>query len=85
VVGASQNPIFSFPLASAFWNSLRFHIGLSPVRLHWDELIALFRSGRLNPERVVTHHMGLSEGSEAYRLFNAREDGIIKIVLNPGE
>jgi threonine dehydrogenase-like Zn-dependent dehydrogenase len=85
VVGASQNPNFSFPLASAFWNGLRFQIGLSPVRLYWDELIALIQAGRLKPERVVTHHMGLLEGPKAYLLFNAREEGVIKIVMVPGK
>ena len=82
VVGASQNPDFSFPMASAFWNGLRFHIGLSPVRSYWDELILLIQSGRLKPERVVTHHMALSEGGTAYEIFDARKDGAIKIVLD---
>ena len=82
VVGASQNPDFSFPMASAFWNGLRFHTGLCPVRLYWDELILLIQSGRLKPERVVTHHMGLSEGEKAYSLFDSLKDGVIKIVLD---
>jgi threonine dehydrogenase-like Zn-dependent dehydrogenase len=83
VVGAAQSNDFSFPMGFAFWRNLRFHIGLCQVRLFWDELIPLVQAGRLKPERVVTHHMGLSEGEEAYRLFDARKAGVIKIILDP--
>jgi threonine dehydrogenase-like Zn-dependent dehydrogenase len=27
--------------------------------------------------------MGLSEAAEAYRLFDAREDGVVKVLLDP--
>jgi threonine dehydrogenase-like Zn-dependent dehydrogenase len=32
---------------------------------------------------VVTHHLGLSDGPEAYRLFASRADGVGKVVLDP--
>ena len=47
------------------------------------ELIALVRSGRLHPERQISHRMKLSEGTEAYRLFDRREAGTLKMVLEP--
>jgi threonine dehydrogenase-like Zn-dependent dehydrogenase len=43
----------------------------------------LVRSGRLHPERQITHRMNLSDGKEAYRIFDKREDGVLKIVLKP--
>ena len=27
--------------------------------------------------------MGLSEATEAYRIFDAREDGVLKVLLDP--
>ncbi len=36
-----------------------------------------------SPERVITHRMALSDGAEAYRMFDAREDGVMKVVLTP--
>jgi threonine dehydrogenase-like Zn-dependent dehydrogenase len=27
--------------------------------------------------------MGLSEAAEGYRIFNAREDGVLKVLLDP--
>jgi threonine dehydrogenase-like Zn-dependent dehydrogenase len=41
------------------------------------------QSGRLRPERYISHRMPLSEGAEAYRLFEAREAGALKMVLVP--
>jgi threonine dehydrogenase-like Zn-dependent dehydrogenase len=28
--------------------------------------------------------LGLSEGAEAYRLFDGRREGVMKVVLDPG-
>jgi threonine dehydrogenase-like Zn-dependent dehydrogenase len=47
------------------------------------ELIALVRSGRLRPERTISHRMKLSDGAEAYRLFDRREAGTLKMILEP--
>ena len=60
----------------------RFRIALCSVQSHWDELIPLVRSGRLNPERFISHRMSLSDGAEAYRLFDAKEDGAMKMVMS---
>ena len=43
----------------------------------------LIQGGRLHPERYITHQMPLSQGAEAYRLFDAREAGALKMVLTP--
>jgi threonine dehydrogenase-like Zn-dependent dehydrogenase len=68
-------------MAAAFFRSLTFRIGTCSVPEHWPELIPLIQQGRLHPERFITHTMPLSEGAEAYRLFDAREDGALKMVL----
>jgi len=39
--------------------------------------------GRLHPETIVTHTFPLSQGPEAYALFNSRADGVSKVVLDP--
>jgi threonine dehydrogenase-like Zn-dependent dehydrogenase len=47
----------------------------------WPALIPLVQSGRLKPERYISHTMPLSDGAEAYRLFDSREAGALKMVL----
>jgi threonine dehydrogenase-like Zn-dependent dehydrogenase len=48
----------------------------------WPHLIPLLQHGRLKAEGLFSHTMDLSEGAEAYRLFDAREDNVVKIMMN---
>ncbi len=84
VVGVSQNMKFQFPMALAMVRSLTFRIGLCPIQSFWPELVPLVQAGRIRPERVITHRMTLAQGAEAYRVFDAREDGVMKVLLSPG-
>lgn len=81
VVGVNLTPAFQFPMALAFVKNLTFRIGTCSVQCHWPELIPLIQGGRLHPERFISHRMPLSEGAEAYRLFDARVAGALKMVL----
>lgn len=83
VIGVNTNPTVPFPMVQALMKDLTFRVGLVPVPELWPALIPLVASGRLQPERVFTHRMGLSEGKEAYRRFDAREDGVLKVLLDP--
>eukprot|EP00913_Durusdinium_trenchii_P004955 g4601.t1 len=82
VIGVNQSMDFQFPMGLAFIKGLTFRISACSVQCHWDELISLIRGDRLHPEMVITHRMGLSEGPEAYRLFDTKEDGALKMVLS---
>jgi len=57
--------------------NLTVRAGVCPVGEMWPTLLPLINSGRIKGEGIFTHHFDLSEGAEAYRLFNAREDGVI--------
>ncbi len=83
VIGVNQDRKFDFPMARAFAMGLTFRIGTCSVQETWPELIPLLQSGRLKPERVISHRLSLSDGAEAYRMFDAREDGALKMVLTP--
>lgn len=80
-IGVSQTMDFKFPMALAMTKGLTFRIALCSVQSHWPELIALLRAGKLHPEKFITHTMPLSEGAEAYRMFDAKENGALKMVL----
>src|SRR5262245_2886429 len=82
-IGVNQTRNFNFPMASFFGRGLTFRSGLCSVPEHLPELVPLVQGGRLRPERFISHRMPLSEGAEAYRLFAAREDGALKMVLQP--
>ncbi len=83
VVGVNQNTHFDCNMALMQVRSLSFHIGLCSVQAELPALIPLVQSGRIPTTEMVSHHMGLSEGAEAYRRFAAREDDVRKIMLDP--
>lgn len=83
VIGVNQSRNFDFPMGVSFMKNLTFRIGTCSVPKWWPELIPLIQGGRLRPERYITHQMPLSQGAEAYRLFDAREAGALKMVLTP--
>ncbi|MEM9668591.1 MAG: alcohol dehydrogenase catalytic domain-containing protein [Pseudomonadota bacterium] len=82
-IGVNQSMDFQFPMALAFVKGLTFRTGTCSVPEYWRELIPLVNAGKLKPEKTISHRMALSEGTEAYRMFNAREDGALKMVLIP--
>ena len=81
VIGVNQTRKFELDMAVAFMKGLSFTIGTCSVQRYWPELISLIRGGRLHPERFITHVLPLSEGDKAYRLFDAREKGALKMVM----
>lgn len=83
VIGVQQSRRFAFPLERAFAAGLTFRVGTCSVPEELPALFPLVQSGRLRPERYVSHRLPLSEGAEAYRLFEAREAGALKMVLTP--
>ena len=80
VLGVLQ-PDTPVPFQMAQAKSVSLHPGLAGVVDSWAELIPLVCGGRIKGEGVFTHQMPLSEGAEAFRMFEAREDGVIKIMM----
>ena len=58
--------------------------GQCPVQKYWKQLLEMVEEGVLKPEMVITHHMPLEEAAKAYKMFNEKEDGCMKVVLKPG-
>lgn len=83
VIGVQQSRRFPFPLERAFAGGLTFRIGTCSVPEELPALFPLVASGRLKPERYISHRLPLSQGAEAYRMFEARQAGALKMVLVP--
>ncbi|MGE3142675.1 MAG: alcohol dehydrogenase catalytic domain-containing protein [Hyphomonadaceae bacterium] len=87
-VGVSEQLTIPFPILTALRKGLEFHTGVCSIQEQLPALMNLLESGRLDGAklaRVFTHRMGLSEGAAAYALFNARADGVRKIMLDPAK
>ena len=81
VIGVQQSRRYAFPLERAFAAGLTFRIGTCSVPEEWPALFPLVQSGRLKPERYISHVLPLSEGAAAYASFDARTEGTLKMVL----
>jgi len=83
VIGANVNLALPIPMAIALLRSLTLRVPLASLPSTWDSLIPLIVAGRLQPESVFTHHMGLSEAPKAYDIFERHADGVLKVLLDP--
>ncbi|WP_224390020.1 alcohol dehydrogenase catalytic domain-containing protein [Pseudonocardia sp. ICBG1293] len=82
-VGVSRTGAFPFRMEAAQTKELEFAIGLCSAQRELPVLVALAAAGRLAPDWLVTHRLGLSEGPAAYAVLAGRTDGVGKVVLEP--
>ncbi len=80
-IGLPQADV-TLPLMSILYKNATIRAGVAPVTLMWQSLVPLLQQGRLKAEGLFSHTMDLSDGTEAYRLFDARDDNVVKIMLN---
>lgn len=82
VYGGAATPI---PMLTIFDKQLTIRAGQCNVR-HWDQDIIPYVEDSADPLGVtdlVTHRLPLDQAPEAYRMFQKKEDGCIKVVLQP--
>jgi alcohol dehydrogenase len=86
VVGISEQFTIPFPIKTGLYKNMEFHTGICSAQAEVPHLIRALESGKLSGkalEKLFTHRMGLSRGTEAYAFFNERRDGVLKIALDP--
>jgi len=81
VVALYDNPQ-CLPLPEMYGKNLTFKTG-GVDGCRCGEILELIESGKINTEPLITHTMKLSEINEAYRIFENKLDGVIKIAIEP--
>ena len=71
------------PLGALMNKSLTIKTGQTHVHRYVPELLDHIRSGRIDPSFVVTHRLPLSQAPHGYKIFREKQDGCIKVVLDP--
>lgn len=79
-IGLPQ-PDVQLPMLKVLYKDITIRAGVASVIDQWPHLIPLLQHGRVKAEGLFSHHMSLSEGTEAYRIFDAREEDVIKIMM----
>lgn len=75
----------NFPLGQIFDKGIVLKGGQAPAHKHIDKLLEYVVQGRVKLDDIITHRLPLSEISHAYEIFKKREDGCVKVVLDPWE
>lgn len=55
--------------------------GQAPVHKYWRELLDQIQTGRLDPTIMLSHRIDLEDVAKVYRLFDAKEDGLMKVFV----
>jgi threonine dehydrogenase-like Zn-dependent dehydrogenase len=71
------------PLGALMNKGLTIKTGQTHVHRYVPALLDRIRKGEIDPSFVVTHRIPLSDAARGYEMFRAKQDGCIKVVLDP--
>lgn len=71
------------PLGALMNKGLTIKTGQTHVHRYIPKLLNHIRNGDIDPSFVVTHRVPLTQAAEAYTIFREKQDGCIKVVLDP--
>lgn len=74
-------PSATLPVMDLLRKRVTLRAGIAPVSSMWAGLVPLLQEGRLKAENVFSHSLPLSQGRTAYDMFDRRENGVLKIML----
>ena len=81
VYGGAADPM---PMMQMFDKQIALRMGQANVRRWVDELMPLLsEDDPLGVDSFASHHVPLEDAPHAYEIFQKKEDGAFKVVLNP--
>jgi threonine dehydrogenase-like Zn-dependent dehydrogenase len=81
VYGGMADPL---PMLTIFDKQIQLRMGQANVRRWSGQILPLLTDDDpLNVDTFATHHLPLAEGPAAYRMFQQKADGAVKVLLNP--
>lgn len=84
IIGVYPETMTRFPIGMAMMKNLTLQMGNCPHRKYLPKLVEAVRSGKVDPTRVLTNAEPMSDAIAAYKEFDKRRPGWIKVELKPG-
>lgn len=84
IIGVYSGDSKTFPIGAAMNKNLTINMGNCHHRKYIPRLIELVVSGRIDPTKVLTQVEPMSDVIEAFKAFDRRDSGWIKVELKPG-
>lgn len=79
----SKHGQIPFEFGQYFTKGLTMGSGQCNVKAYNRRLMNLIHAGKAKPSFIVSHHLSLDKAPDAYKHFDAREDGWTKVILRP--
>jgi threonine dehydrogenase-like Zn-dependent dehydrogenase len=83
IIGVYPPTARSFPIGKAMKKNVSVKMGNCNHRKYIPLLVERIRTGAIDPSRVITQQEPLDSAIEAYRQFDRREAGWLKVELQP--
>src|SRR4051812_26341991 len=71
------------PMGAFMNKGLTMKTGQTHMHRYMKPLLEKIEAGQIDPSFVITHRLKLEQAPEAYKTFRDKEDGCIKVVLQP--
>jgi len=81
VYGGMADPL---PMLTLFDKQVQLRMGQANVKRWVDQILPLLTDDDpLGTESFATHHLPLEQAPQAYEMFQKKQDGAVKVLLNP--
>jgi threonine dehydrogenase-like Zn-dependent dehydrogenase len=83
IVGVYPESVQNFPIGKAMNRNLTFRMGNCNHRKYIPMLVELVRTGAVDPAEILTQSERITSAIDAYKQFDQRKPGWIKVMLEP--
>lgn len=83
IIGVYPEQSRTFPIGIAMNKNLTINMGNCHHRRYIPELIELVLNGRIDPTKILTHSKSMGDAIEAFKAFDDRQCGWVKVELKP--
>lgn len=83
IIGVYPEKLEKFPIGAAMMKNLAVNMGNCNHRKYMPHLLELVRSGAMDPARILTQVDRLTDAVDAYKAFDERQPGWMKVELLP--
>lgn len=84
IIGVYPETMTRFPIGMAMMKNLTLQMGNCPHRHYIPRLIDAVVAGKVDPLKVLTEVEPMTDAISAYKAFDKRKSGWVKVELKPG-
>jgi threonine dehydrogenase-like Zn-dependent dehydrogenase len=85
IIGVYPQQVRTFPIGMAMNKNLTLRMGNCNHRKYIPKLLELVRTGVVDPTAILSHVEPMGSAIDAYRNFDLRKPGWVKVELEPGQ